>query len=55
MAVAVCVTIGSFSLLIWMRRRESLSYLFFAITAFAAAFFAVTDLIYFNSETMEVK
>jgi PAS domain S-box-containing protein len=53
MAVAVCVTIGSFSLLIWIRRRDSLSYLFFAITAFAAAFFAVTDLVYFNSETME--
>jgi PAS domain S-box-containing protein len=53
MAAAVCVTIGSFSLLIWIRRRDSLSYLFFAITAFAAAFFAVTDLVYFNSETME--
>jgi PAS domain S-box-containing protein len=52
MAVAVCLTIASFSLLIWIRRRESLSYLFFAITAFAAAFFAVTDLIYINSETI---
>ena len=53
MAAAICVTIGSFSLLIWIRSRDSLSYLFFAITAFAAAFFAVTDLIYINSETTE--
>ena len=53
MAAAVCLAIASFSLLIWLRRRDSLSYLFFAITAFATAFFAVTDLFYLKSETIE--
>jgi PAS domain S-box-containing protein len=53
MAAAICIAIAFFSLLIWIRRRDSLAYLFFAITAFAAAFFAVTDLVYFNSATIE--
>jgi len=52
MVVGICVAIASFSLIIWLRRRDSLAYLFFCLTAFAAAFFAVTDLIYFNSESV---
>ena len=33
MAAAICLAIASFSLLVWIHRRESLAYLFFAVTA----------------------
>jgi len=46
------MAIGSFSFVIWIRRRDSWAYLFFAVTAFSAAFFAMTDLNYFYSETI---
>ena len=53
MAAAVCLSIGTFSIIIWFGRRESPAYLFFAMAALAAAFFALTDLSYYNSETID--
>jgi PAS domain S-box-containing protein len=53
MAAAVCLSIGTFSIIIWFGRRESPAYLFFALAALAAAFFALTDLFYYNSETID--
>ena len=49
-AAGICLTIASFSLLNWLRGRDTLAHLFFSITAFAAAFFTVTDMIYFTSD-----
>ena len=53
MAAAICFAIASFSLLIWIHRRDSLAYLFFAVTAVGAGFFAVTDLVSFYTHTAE--
>jgi PAS domain S-box-containing protein len=53
MAAAICFAIASFSLLIWLLRRDSLAYFFFAVTAFGAGFFAVTDLVSFYTYTAE--
>ena len=52
MAAAICLTIGSFSLIIWFRKRETLAFLFFAIAAFSTAFFAMTDLQYYHGGTI---
>jgi PAS domain S-box-containing protein len=53
MAAAVCLTIALFSLLIWIRKKDSLAYLFFTITALGATFFAITDLSYFSSVSVD--
>jgi len=52
MAAAICLTIGSFSLIIWFRKRESWAFLFFAIAAFSTALFSMTDLQYYHGETI---
>jgi PAS domain S-box-containing protein len=52
MAAAICLTIGSFSFIIWLRQTETRAYLFFSIASFSASFFALTDLQYYRGESI---
>jgi len=53
MAVAVCLSLALFSLIIWMRWRNNPAYLIFSITAIGAGLFATTDLFSFYANTAQ--